>query len=174
VGAAAEANESDVVAVEPPPSALVMTRPDGSTYEFDDLTITCDPSLAMGGDAACAGGRVYLSSPILVAGQKLRQPFVLLEAEVGEAPRTFTLPLADAGGPEQPVPLSVFMADPEGAPDGNEVVGAGSSTGTVTVTRASCDPEPVLELEVDATLSSEEQTEDGQAKQSLVLQGVVR
>src|SRR5688500_11121198 len=30
-----------LVAVEPPSRSLVMTRPDGSTYEFDDLTISC-------------------------------------------------------------------------------------------------------------------------------------
>jgi len=54
------------------------------------------------------------------------------------------------------------------------VVSSGSSTGTLTITRASCDPTPVLELEVDATLASEEQAADGQAKQSLVLEGVVR
>src|SRR5690242_17767798 len=28
-----------LVAVEPPPASLVLTRPDGSTYEFRDLTI---------------------------------------------------------------------------------------------------------------------------------------
>ena len=51
---------------------------------------------------------------------------------------------------------------------------AGICTGTVRVTRASCDPTPVLQLEVDATLASEEVTDDGQTKQSLVLEGFVR
>jgi hypothetical protein len=44
----------------------------------------------------------------------------------------------------------------------------------VSVTRASCDPTPVLELEVDATLASEEMTDEGQAKESLELDGFVR
>ena len=166
-----------LVAVEPPPASLVMTRPDGSTYEFRDLTISCDPPSAGGEEAGPGdGSRVYLSSPIRIDGERIGQPFVLVEAVVAglDRPRTFTLPLADGGGSSEGPPLTVFVADTEGAPDGNEVVSSGSSTGTLTITRASCDPTPVLELEVDATLASEEQAADGQAKQSLVLEGVVR
>ena len=170
VGSSDDAPDSNVVAVEPPPAALVMTRPDGSTYEFEGITVTCDPSQAMGGGAVSAGSRVYLSSPIRVEGKKLLQPFVLVEADVADTERTATLPLDDAGESD----LSVFIADTEGAPDGNEVVSSGSSSGTVRVLQASCDPTPVLEIEVDATLSSEEQTEAGQPKQSLVLQGAFR
>ena len=166
-----------LVAVDPPPSALVMTRPDGSTYGFQDLTISCDPPAPMGEQPGAGdGSRVYLSSPIRVEGEVLSQPFVLIEAAVDGLgqPRTFTLPLGDGGGSRNLPPLTVFMADTEGAPDGNEVVSSAPSTGTLTITRAACAPTPVLELEVDATLASEEQTDDGQAKQSLVLEGVVR
>lgn len=163
-----------LVAVEPPPASLVMTRPDGSTYEFQDLTISCDPPSAGGETEAGDGSRVYLSSPIRIDGERIGQPFVLIDAAVDQEFRTFNLPLDDGGGSSESPPLMVFMADTEGAPDGNEVVGSSPSTGRVTVARASCDPTPVLELEVDATLASEEQTEDGQAKQSLVLEGVVR
>ena len=165
-----------LVAVEPTPS-LLMTRPDGSTYEFQDLTISCDPPSAGGEEAGPGdGSRVYLYSPIRIDGERIGQPFVLVEAVVAglDRPRTFTLPLDDGGGSSEGPPLTLFVADTEGAPDGNEVVSSGSSTGTLKVTRASCDPTPVLELEVDATLASEEQTDDGQAKQSLVLEGVVR
>jgi hypothetical protein len=52
--------------------------------------------------------------------------------------------------------------------------GSSPSTGTLRVTRASCDPTPVLQIEVDATLASEELTDDGQSKQSLELEGFVR
>ena len=165
-GSSDDARDGSVVAVEPPPSALVLTRPDGSTYEFGDLTISCDPD---GGD----GTRIYLSSPVLIKGQRITQPFVKVEAVLDgvEEGRTLELPLADGGGSDEGPPLIVFVADTEGAPDGNEVVSSGSSTGTLTITKASCDPTPVLELEVDATLASEEQTDAGQPKQSLVLQG---
>ena len=159
-----------VVAVEPPPSSLVMTRPDGSTVEFTDLTITCDPP------GTSDVKRLYLSSPRELDGERLVQPFVLVEADVAqlEQPRTFSL-AEDGDGPSESLPLTLFIADPEGAPDGNEVASSSSpSTGTVRVTRASCDPTPVLELEVDVTLASEEQTGDGQPKQSLMLEGVVR
>jgi len=158
-----------VVAVEPPPPALVMTRPDGSTVEFDDLTATCEP-------AGTAGSRIRLSSPVRLDGERLMEPFVYVEGDAATLaqPRTFTLPIESADGSSETLPLTVFMADTEGAPDGNEVVSSAGSTGTVRVTRASCGPTPVLELEVDVTLVSEEQTDDGQAKQSLALKGVVR
>ncbi|MCF6379925.1 hypothetical protein L2K70_20115 [Nocardioides KLBMP 9356] len=172
-----DARDGSVVAVEPPPSALVMTRPDGSTYEFEDLTISCDPPTAFGSPPGAGDGtRVYLYSPILPEGKRLAQPFVMVEAVLDglDEGRTLELPLSDGGGSEEGPPLTVFVADTEGAPDGNEVVSSGSSTGTLTIAEASCDPTPVLELEVDATLASEEQTEAGQPKQSLVLQGAVR
>ena len=167
-----------VVAVDPPPAPLVMTRPDGSTFEFKDLTISCDPP--GGGSAAGSGSgdqsHVYLSSPILIDGERVTQPFVLIEAAVDklEQPRTFSLPIESADGSSEGLPLTVFIADTEGAPDGNEVVSSSPSTGTLRVTRASCDPTPVLQLEVDVTLASEEQTDDGQSKQSLELEGLVR
>lgn len=166
-----------VVAVDPPPHSLVMTRPDGSTFEFEDLTISCDPPGAAAGEAGSGDlSRVHLSSPMLGDGERLTQPFVFIEADVEklEQPRTFTLPIESADGSSESVPLTVFIADTEGAPDGNEVVSSSGSTGTVQVTRASCDPIPVLQLEVDATLASEEQTDGGQSKQSLVLEGFVR
>jgi hypothetical protein len=155
-----------LVAVDtPPPYSLVMTRPDGSSYAFEDVTVTCD------------GGRhLLLSSARQLEGERLLQPFVYVEADVAalDAPRTFTLPIESADGSSESLPLTVFVADTEGAPDGNEVSSSSGGTGTVRVTRASCDPTPVLQLEVDATLASEEQTDDGQAKQSLDLAGYVR
>lgn len=167
----------DVVAVDPPPDPLVMTRPDGSTYEFTDLTISCDPPGAAGGGSGAGDlSHVYLSSPVLIDGERVTQPFVLIEAAVEklQRPRTFTLPIDSADGSSEGLPLTVFIADTEGAPDGNEVVSSSPSTGTLRVTRASCDPTPVLQLEVDVTLASEEQTNDGQRKQSLELKGLVR
>ena len=154
-----------LVAVDTPPVSLVLTRPDGTTVEFDDLTVTCD-----------GGSHLLLSSPRRFEGERLLQPFVHVEADVAalDLPRTFTLPIESADGSSESLPLTVFVADTEGAPDGNEVASSAGGAGTVTVTRASCGPTPVLELEVDATLASEEQTEDGQAKQSLDLAGFVR
>ena len=176
MGGSDDGRES-VVAVDPPPSRLVMTRPDGSTFEFSDLEVTCDPAGASaGGTASDERSRIYLSSPIDLDGERLTRPFVHIEGDVETLgqPRTYSLPLEGADGSSQSAPLIVFMADPEGAPGGNEVVSSAPSTGTVRVVRASCDPTPVLELEIDATLASEEQTGDGQSKDSLRLEGAVR
>ncbi|MVD21675.1 hypothetical protein D6U55_19550, partial [Vibrio cholerae] len=74
-------------------------RPDGSTYEFTDLTISCDPPGAAGGGSGFSDqSHVYLSSPILIDGERVTQPFVLIEAAVDklEQPRTFTLPIESA------------------------------------------------------------------------------
>ena len=53
----------------------------------------------------------------------------------------------------------LFALDPEVSPSearANEVSSAEEgAAGSVVVARASCDPVPVLELEVDATLGSE-------------------
>ncbi|MDZ5663620.1 hypothetical protein SFC79_17730 [Nocardioides sp. S-58] len=165
-----------LVAVDPPPSGLVMTRPDGSTFEFSDLTTTCGPAGTGGGSAARERDLISLASPILVEGERVTQPFVLIDARVDELqqPRTFSLPIEGADGSSESLPLTLFIADTEGGPDGNEVVSSAPSTGTVRVVRASCEPTPVLEIEVDVTLASEEQTADGQPKQSLRLEGVVR
>jgi hypothetical protein len=164
-----------LVGVDTPPDSLVMTRPDGSTYAFEDITVTCDAPSGEG--VGEVGGRhLLLTSPRRLDGERLLQPFVMIEADVAEldGPRTFTLPVESADGSSESLPMTVFVADTEGAPDGNEVVSSTGSTGTVRVTRASCDPTPVLELELDVTLASEEQAEDGQMKQSLDLAGIVR
>ncbi|WP_374454297.1 hypothetical protein [Nocardioides sp.] len=164
-GGSGDGREGVVAVDTPPPYSLVMTRPDGSSYAFEDVTVTCD-----------GGSRLVLTSPLRLDGERLLQPFVLVEADVAalDRPRTFTLPIESADGSSDSLPLTVFVGDTEGAPDGNEVVSSAGSTGTVRVTQASCDPTPVLHLEVDATLASEEQTEDGQVKQSLELAGYVR
>lgn len=155
-------------AVEPRPgvtSTLVVTRPDGSTQAFPDVTVSCDPPVTAAGDPIDSGrGRIWLYSPIRLEGEveheddaELLQPFVYMEGVVSElqGDRTFSLPV-DGPGDSETYPLILFVADTEGGPDGNEVVSSGDSSGTVRVLRAACEPTPVLELEVDATLGSEE------------------
>lgn len=164
-GGSDDGREGLVAVDTPPPVSLALTRADGTTFAFDDLTVTCD------------GRRhLVLSSPRQLEGERLLQPFVYVEVDVAafDWPRTFTLPIEGADGSSESLPVTVFVADTEGAPDGNEVASSAGGAGTVTVTRASCDPTPVLELEVDANLASEEQTDDGQQKQSLDLVGYVR
>ncbi len=102
---------------------------------------------------------------------------MLIDADVEklEQPRTFSLPIeSDDGSSESLAPDRLHRRHGGGAPDGNEVASSSPSTGTLRVTRASCDPTPVLQHEVDATLASEEQTDDGQSRQSLELEGFVR
>ncbi|MXG89238.1 hypothetical protein [Nocardioides flavescens] len=152
----------------PATSPLVLTRPDGSTYEFSDVTVSCDPPTTTAGDPMGEGGgkdRVWLWSPIDVTGSEdsddlaVRRPFVYVEARVAafDAPRTLELPV-DGPGDSGSFPITVFVADPSpgtGGAEANEVSSAVSGEGTIRVLRASCDPTPVLELEVDTSLGSE-------------------
>lgn len=149
-----------------PVSTLVLTRPDGSTYAFEDVTVSCNPPETAAGDPiADDPGRIWMYSPIEFIGSEeeddavVTKPFVYFEGIVAklQGDRTLSMPV-DGTGDSDSYPLTLFMADTEGAPDGNEVTSAvADATGTVRVLRAACEPAPVLELEVDATLGSEEE-----------------
>ena len=142
------------VAIDPPAGALVLTRPDGSTYAFHDVEVTCDPPR---GAEATAGGpqRIWALSPRRIEGDRAVEPFVYFEGIVSRiaGDRTFTFP-NDWAAPSNKYPMVLFVADS----DGNEAASsAGGESGTVRVVEASCDPAPVLRMEVDMTLGSEEQ-----------------
>jgi len=154
------------VATDPstgPTSSLAMTRPDGSTVPFPDVTVSCRPPVTEAGDPmSTATGRIWMYSPIRVAGSEdagdidLKAPFVYFEGVVDkiQGDRTFVLP-DDSGRATEDLPAILFVADTDG-PDGNEVSSQEEdSAGTVRVLEASCDPVPVLRLEVDTTLGSE-------------------
>lgn len=145
----------------PPVSTLVLTRPDGSTHAFPDVTVSCEPPRTEAGDPVGTGpGRIWMYSPITVTGteesgdQVLEAPFVYFEGIVAKlrGDRELRLPV-DGPGDTSTHPLVLFVADDGGAAP-NEVVSS-SGSGTVRVVEASCTPEPVLVLEVDATLGSE-------------------
>ena len=146
-----------------PVSTLVMTRPDGSTVAFDDVTVSCDPPRTAAGDPIADGaGRIWMYSPMGFTGSEAEddvqatKPFIYFEgivADLQDGP-TFHMPV-DGPGDSESYPMTLFMLDTEGTPDQNEVASSVESTGTVRVLRAACDPTPVLELEVDATLGSE-------------------
>ena len=159
-----------------PASTLVMTRPDGSTVAFPDVTVSCDPPVANGDEPVydATPDRIWAYSPIDFGGTienddaVVTAPFVMIEGILSELQekRVFELPIE---GPEgaSPEPLNVFIADTEGGRDGNEVSSSVGDTGTVRVLEASCDPVPVLRLELQTTLGSEEN------KQSLDLAGAL-
>jgi hypothetical protein len=144
-----------------PASTLVLTRPDGSTFDFGEVSISCEwPSGAQGP----AEDRIWLTSPIRPEGEDLAEdgvlePFVYFEGAVDrlQGDRTFDLPV-DRGNSDSN-PFVLFMADPAvgaAADRDNEVSSVEpGAAGTVRVVRAACEPTPVLELEVDATLGSE-------------------
>lgn len=154
----------DLVAVDPPQgptSTLVLTRPDGSTYAFDDVTVSCQPPETPGGDPiSYRPGRIWAFSPIKLErwvdhedDAVATQPFVYFEGIVSKlaGDRTFTFP-NDWNMRSDEYPMVLFVADT----DRNEAASsAGGESGTVRVLEASCDPEPVLRLEVDMTLGSE-------------------
>ena len=89
-------------------------------------------------------------------GQTPQQPFLLFEGIVDKVDgRTFRLPYNSDDGNSDSRAFVLFALDPEVPPSAeraNEVSSAEEgAAGSVVVTRASCDPVPVLELEVDAT-----------------------
>lgn len=159
-----------------PTSTLVMTRPDGSTVAFDDVRVSCDPPVANGDQPIDSPNddRIWASSPIEFTGSidddsaRVAKPFVLIQGILSELreERVFDYPIE---GPEgaSPEPVNVFVADTEGAADGNELSSSVGDTGTVRVLEASCDPVPVLRIEVGGTLGSEE------GKQSVELTGSI-
>ena len=156
-----------------------MTRPDGSTYAFPDVTVSCHPSPAYGEAVEDPPGRIYLYSPIELSGPvdesgdnedvHAVQPFVTFEGIVDklQGDQTFTFPNAWEEGPDftsDDSPVILFMDDT----DGNEVASsAGGESGTIRVLEASCSPVPTLRLQVDMTLGSEVE------KQSLEIAGSV-
>jgi hypothetical protein len=151
---------------EGPASTLVLTRPDGSTFAFDEVSVSCAAPYGKEGAQGPAEGRIWLTSPIRTEGgevteddARVLEPFVYFEGVVDrlQGDRTFDLPV-DRGDSDSN-PFVLFMADPvvgAAADRANEVSSVEpGAAGTVRVVRAACEPTPVLELEVDATLGSE-------------------
>jgi hypothetical protein len=158
-----DGNDGDTVAVDQPGAhgSFVLTRQDGSSYTFEDLTLSCTEN-AMGEPAE--SGHIYLYSPWLLgeSGDTLSEPFFDFEAAVnGVDGKTFELPTST---PDEITdgddPFVLFAAESKGdeRKRPNEVSSnENGAVGTVRVVRASCDPTPVLQLEVDTTLGSEVQ-----------------
>lgn len=163
-----------------PTSTLALTRPDGSTVAFDDVTVSCEAPFGEENAQGEAAGRIWLTSPLRVEGAdnpadddaEAVTTFVYFEGVVDKlrdedgTGRTFRLPV---DGDSAKVPFVLFVNDPESGKGGNEVSSnQPEATGTVRVLEVGCDPVPVLALEVDATLGSEED------KGTLDLAGEVR
>ena len=154
----------DTVATDVPEEtgSFVLTRPDGSTYELTDLSLSCEPAREAGAGGQKGPQRIWLSSPRDMGpdGQTPQQPFLLFEGIIDKVDgRTFRLPYNSNDGSSDSRAFVLFALDPEVSPPAdraNEVSSAEEGAGgSVVVARASCDPVPVLELEVDATLGSE-------------------
>jgi hypothetical protein len=155
---------ASVVATDEPAAtgSFVLTRPDGSTFELSDLTLSCEPPLEAGTDGLKGPQRIWLSSPRDMGpdGESPQQPFLLFEGIVDKVDgRTFQLPYNSDDGDSDSRPFVLFALDPEVTSSearANEVSSAEEgAAGSVVVTRASCDPVPVLELVVDGDLGSE-------------------
>lgn len=153
--------DGDTIATDQPgpEGSFVVTRTDGSTFTVDDLTVSCERT--PDGEPAEAG-HIYLSSPwaLDASGDRLTEPFLYFDGVVDKIEdETFTLPFENPSGSSDGRAFVLFAADSELAPgedEANEVSSAeGGAAGTVRVVRAACGPTPVLDLEVDATLGSE-------------------
>ena len=123
---------------------LVFTRADGSSYELDEAVASCSHNDVTGTE--------YVQ---LAVEEKHQRPF-LVEVAAGVT-GTRELPLRDRlWSPTRrdgtgPADLLVLAQDPE---DGARLAGFGSTaTGTVTVTEASCDPQPRITVQINAELA---------------------
>jgi hypothetical protein len=147
--------DGDPVAIDPTQTAgpLTLTRPDGSTYIFHDIKISCGPADSEPGRPPA----VRAMSPQLMQGDGLLEPFVYFEGIVDDLQIGHTYELAASEkGPSDPRPFVLFVADASPDGNGNEVSSDEPGTaGTLRVLEASCHPTPTLRLQVDATLGSE-------------------
>ena len=152
-------------------TATDPTHPAGSprahpTGRVDVQDVRPDPHLRPAPVPRRAGAGAGLAADLALQppghdhGRVLNHPFAYFEASVPKVDgRTFQLPVGDDNDPDERT-FTLFAADQDAAPTSTP---AGFSSaekgaaGTVVVKRASCDPTPVLELEVDTTLGSEVQ-----------------
>ena len=144
-----------------PHGSFVLTRSDGSIYEFDDLTLSCAGTGPNGENVA--PGHIVMFSPFQPdpSGKVLTEPFLYFDGVVDKIDgRSFRLPFESDSGSSDDRAFVLFAADGETprTKHPNEVSSAeAGAAGTVHVLHASCGPTPVLDLEVDATLGSEVQ-----------------
>jgi hypothetical protein len=155
IASVAGRNGDATSAVEPPSSGgytstLQVTREDGSTYLFRDVTVSCQTDPNSGHQTITA-----TSNPPSADGP-LTKPFFYFQAVLSrvQGGRVFRLPI-DGGSDVRP--MTLFAAtDSTTGKEHNEVSSAETpASGTVAVSQASCDPTPTLGLDVDATLGSE-------------------
>ena len=133
-----------------PVSTLTITAADGSTYTFDDLTVSCR------GAAGTPGEQIVARSPFRVEDNTLVEPYLELHAPLDEARRGVSYRLPVDHGPDASSMLLFVGTEPtrERGPGGGSSNAAGAS-GTVEITEASCGATPTLGLHVDATLGGE-------------------
>ena len=157
LGSGHSSNGDTIATDQPgPEGSFVVTRTDGSTFTVDDLALSCEHT--SDGEPA-EPGRIYLSSPHAGGGEPA-EPFFYVDAVVDQVGgKTLRLPYDSRSGSSEDRAFVLFVADSEiapGAREANEVSSAEpGAAGTVRVIRAACDPTPVLDIEVDATLGSE-------------------
>ncbi len=124
---------------------LVFTRADGSSYELDDAVASCNHS------------DVTETDYVQLAVEDGNEQRFLVEVAAGVT-GTRELPLRDrlwaplredGTGPND---VLVLAQDPQ---DDTRLAGFGSqASGTVTVTEASCDPQPRISLQINAELAN--------------------
>ena len=106
-GAATTALTSSPRTNRPPTGSFVLTRPDGSTYELSDLTLSCEGPFGQASSEGQTGPqRIWMTSPLVLGadGETPEQPFLLFEGIVDKVDgRTFRLPYnSDDGRLRQP------------------------------------------------------------------------
>lgn len=125
-----------------------LTFTSGASYEMHEAAAVCQPSVEHEDTLL-----VRLNAPpdYLERRGKQRVPFLYVEAVPGVA-GVYELPL-DGGGDDHLQDITVFSYHPE---SGNEFSGSvETSTGTITILEAECEPTPRLAFTIRATLGSE-------------------
>lgn len=124
-----------------------LTFTSRGSYEIHEATAVCQPSVEHEDTMV-----VRMNAPPDYWKQrKPRVAFLYVEVVPG-AEGVYELPL-DGGGDDHLQDVTVFSYDPETK---NELSGSvETSTGTITIREASCDPEPRLDFTIRATLGSE-------------------
>ncbi len=138
-----EATEPDGTS---PLDGLTFTA--GASYEIHEAAAVCQPSTE---HADTVLVRLNAPSDYQERRGKQRVPFLYVEAVPGIA-GVYELPL-DGGSSEHQQDVAVFSYHPE---IGNEFSGSvETSTGTITILEAECEPTPRFAFTIRATLGSE-------------------
>jgi len=135
-----------------------VTRDDGSTLQFDDYTVTCEPRYYDG--ESPSGDIVEVRSQPDPTRKNFR-PYFFVHAVVADVEDGASFEFGREMSFVYDNPRGVDFVIHDGRSDEPFVAYEEQSSGTLTVRSATCSPEPAIELEVSGTLANEYETVPG-------------